>query len=86
MPSKAGHLRSRLFFERQYLKRRFHPSPAVVLFLRVYPTRAIAEYPIVKSKESIKSLKIRPPAIKPIDIVLRRSAGMESHSLYMLRS
>jgi hypothetical protein len=35
----------------------------------------MAEYPVINRKGLIKSLKIRPPAIKPIDIVLRRSAG-----------
>jgi len=47
---------------------------AVVLFLRVYALKPMAEYPVINRKEPIKPLKIRPPAIKPIDIVLRRSA------------
>jgi len=34
--AKTGDHGSRLFFERRYLKRRFRPSLAVVLFLRVY--------------------------------------------------
>jgi hypothetical protein len=33
--------RSRLFFERRYLKRRFRLGPAVVLFLRVYSPEAV---------------------------------------------
>jgi len=73
MHSKASNQRSRLFFERRYLKRRFYLSPAVVLFLMVYAPKSLAEYPVIKSKEFIKPLKIRPPAMPPIDIVLRRS-------------
>src|SRR4030042_6099952 len=73
--AKAGDRRSRLFFERRYLKRRFRPSQAVVLFLRIYYSKAMAEYPVTNRKGPIKSLKIRPSAIRPIDIVLRRSAG-----------
>jgi len=42
--------------------------------LRVYAPKFMAEYPVVSRKESIKPLKIRPPAIKHIDIFLRRSA------------
>ena len=53
-------------------QKEFHPSLAVVLFLRIYAPEIMAEYPVVNSKESIKPLKIRLPAIKPIDIVLRR--------------
>jgi len=74
MHSKAGGWRSRLFFERRYLKKESHSSPAVVLFLRVYAPKSIAEYPVINRKESFKSLKIRLPAIKPIDVVLRRTA------------
>jgi hypothetical protein len=47
----------------------------MVLFLRVYSSRAMSEYPVTNRKEPIKPLKIRSSAIKPIDIVLRRSAG-----------
>jgi len=42
--AKAGDHGSRLFFERRYLKRRFRPGPAVVLFLRVYSSEVMAEY------------------------------------------
>ena len=49
----------------------------MVLFLRVYAPEVMAEYPVTNRKELIKPLKIRPPAIKPIDIVLRRSAMTE---------
>src|SRR4030042_6767995 len=73
--AKAGDRRARLFFERRYLKRRFLPSPAMVLFLRVYYSKAMAEFPVTNRKGPIKPLKIRPSAIRPIDIVLRRSAG-----------
>jgi hypothetical protein len=73
--AKAGDRRSRLFFERRYLKRRFLPGPAMVLFLRVYSPGAMAEYPVTNRKGPVKPLKIRPSAIRPIDIVLRRSAG-----------
>jgi len=71
--NRGGH-RSRLFFERRYLKRRFLPGPAVVLFLRIYSPEAMAACPVSNRKGLVKSLKIRPPAIRPIDIVLRRSA------------
>jgi hypothetical protein len=74
LAAKAGDHRSRLFFERRYLKRRFYPCTAMVLFLRVYSPEGMAEYPITKRKGPIKPLKIRPSAIKPLDIVLRRSA------------
>jgi hypothetical protein len=47
----------------------------MVLFLRVYSSGAMAEYPVTNRKGLIKPLKIRPSAIRPIDIVLRRSAG-----------
>jgi hypothetical protein len=47
----------------------------MVLFLRVYSSRAMAEYPVTIRKGPVKPLKIRPSAIKHIDIVLRRSAG-----------
>jgi hypothetical protein len=47
----------------------------MVLFLRVYSSRAMAEYPVTNRKGPIKPLKIRPSVIEPIDIVLRRSAG-----------
>jgi hypothetical protein len=47
----------------------------MVLFLKVYSTEAMAEYPVTNRKRTIKPLKIRPSAIRPIDIVLRRSAG-----------
>jgi hypothetical protein len=64
-----------MFFERRYLKKRFRPSPAMALFLRVYSPEVIAEYPVTNRKGPVKPLKIRPSAIKHIDIVLRRSAG-----------
>jgi hypothetical protein len=47
----------------------------MALFLRVYSPEAMAEYPVTNRKGPVKPLKIRPSAIKPIDIVLRRSAG-----------
>jgi hypothetical protein len=47
----------------------------VVLFSRVYSPESMAEYPVIIMKELIKPLKIRPHAMKPIDIVLRRIAG-----------
>jgi hypothetical protein len=47
----------------------------MVLFLRVYSPEVMAEYLITNRKGPIKPLKIRPSAIRPIDIVLRRSAG-----------
>jgi hypothetical protein len=47
----------------------------MVLFLRVYAPEGMAEYPVTNRKGNIKPLKIRPSAIKPIDIVLRRSTG-----------
>jgi hypothetical protein len=75
LAAKAGDRRSRLFFERQYLKRRFRPSQAMVLFIRVYSTEVMTEYQVTNQKRPNKPLKIRPSAIKPIDIVLRRSAG-----------
>jgi len=46
----------------------------MVIFLRVYSSEVMAEYPVTNRKGLIKPLKIRPSAIKPIDIVLRRSA------------
>jgi hypothetical protein len=46
----------------------------MVLFLRVYSPEVMAEYPVTNRKGPVKPLKIRPSAIKPIDIVLRRSA------------
>jgi hypothetical protein len=46
----------------------------MVLFLRVYSPEVMAEYPITNRKGPIKPLKIRPSAIRPIDIVLRGSA------------
>jgi hypothetical protein len=45
----------------------------VVLFLRVYSSIAIAEYLVTIRKGHIKPFKIRPSAIRPIDIVLRGS-------------
>jgi hypothetical protein len=45
----------------------------MVLFLRVYSSGAMAEYPVTNRKGPIKPLKIRPSAIRPIDIVLRGS-------------
>jgi len=33
-----------------------------------------AEYPAITGKSLLKPLKIRPPAMNPIDILLRRSA------------
>jgi hypothetical protein len=45
----------------------------MVLFLRVYSPGAMAEYPVTSQKGHIKPLKIRPSAIRPIDIVLRGS-------------
>jgi hypothetical protein len=47
----------------------------MALFLRVYSPEVMAEYPVTNRKGPVKHLKIRPSAIKPIDIVLRRSAG-----------
>jgi hypothetical protein len=47
----------------------------MALFLRVYSPEVMAEYPVTNRKGPVKPLKIRPSAIKPIDIVLRRSAG-----------
>jgi hypothetical protein len=47
----------------------------MVIFLRVYSPGVMAEYPAANRKGLIKPLKIRPSAIRPIDIVLRRSAG-----------
>jgi len=50
----------------------------------------MAEYPVMARKESIKPLKIRPHTVKPIDIVLRRTAGAGdpalSHPVMMLFS
>jgi len=54
-------------------QKEFHTSLEVVLFLRVYARKSMAEYPVANCKEPIKPLKIRPHAIKPIDIVLRRT-------------
>jgi hypothetical protein len=50
---------------------------AMVLFLRVYSSGAMAEYPVTNRKGPIKPLKIRPSAIRPIDIVLRGSVVTE---------
>jgi hypothetical protein len=47
----------------------------MALFLRVYSPEHMAKYPVTNRKGPIKPLKIRPSAIRPIDIVLRRSAG-----------
>jgi hypothetical protein len=46
-------------------------------FLRVYSPGAMAEYTVTSQKGHIKPLKIRPSAIRPIDIVLRGSAVTE---------
>jgi hypothetical protein len=46
----------------------------MVLFLRVYSPEVMAGYQAINRKGFIKHLKIRPSAIRPIDIVLRRSA------------
>jgi hypothetical protein len=70
---KAGDYRSRLFFERRYLKRGFRPGPAMVLFLGVYSSGAMAKYPVAIRKWHFKPLKIRPSAMELIDIVLRGS-------------
>jgi len=53
----------------------------VVLFLRVYAPIIMAEYPVANRKEHIKPLKIRPRAMKPIDIVLKRTAGVGNPTL-----
>jgi len=47
----------------------------VGLFSRVYAPEVMAECLVINRKKSIKTLKIRPHARKPIDIVLRRTAG-----------
>jgi hypothetical protein len=47
----------------------------MVLFLRVYSPEVMAGYPVANRKGFIKPLKIRPSAIRPVDIVLRRSSG-----------
>jgi len=54
-------------------QKRFRLSPEMVLFLRVYSPEFMAEHPVTNRKGPIKPLKIRPSAIKPIDIVLRKS-------------
>jgi len=54
----------------------------MVLFLGVYSSTAMAEYPVTIRKGPVKPLKIRLSAIKPIDIVLRGSVVTE---LYVAR-
>jgi len=51
----------------------------VVLFSRVYSPELLAEYPVTSGKEPIKPLKIKPHAIKPIDVVLRRTTVTGCH-------
>jgi len=58
-----GDRRSLLFLERRYLKRGFWPGHAMVLFLRVYSSGAMAECPADIRKGPVKPLKIRPSAI-----------------------
>ena len=50
-------------------------KPGHGLILRVYSPEVMAEYQVTSQEGPIKPLKIRPSAIKPIDIVWRRSAG-----------
>jgi len=60
-------------FERGYLKRDSTKAGSGLIFkgLRL---EAIAEYLVIIGKSLLKPLKIRPPAMNPIDILLRRSA------------
>ena len=75
MHSKAGGWRSRLFFERRYLKRNPTQSLRWSYFQGFTPQNSWQNTHVARKKQHIKPLKIRPHATKPIDIVLRRTAG-----------
>jgi len=71
--NKGGQSQVTAVLRKTISQKKFRPSPAMVLFLRVYSPEVMAEYPVTNRKEPIRPLKIRPSAIKPVDIVLRRS-------------
>ena len=62
-----------------------HVSSLQSLFLRVYSSRDMAKYIVTNRKVPLKPLKIRPSSIKPVDIVLRRSAGPGLYHPTLLR-
>jgi len=58
-----------------------HPSTAVGLFSRITPQNYRQNTRAARKRQHLKSLKIRPHATKPIDIVLRRTAGTGGSAL-----
>jgi hypothetical protein len=46
-----------------------------------YSPEVMAEYPVINRKGPVKPLKIKPSAIKPIDIILR-SKHLKNYILY----
>ena len=73
MQSKAGD-RGHGFSLKDDISKEIPLKPGSGLIFKGLRPEVMAEYTVINRKESIKPLKIRPPAIKPIDIVLRRSA------------
>ena len=67
--------RFRLFFERRYLKRNPTQSLRWSYFQGFTPQNSWQNIRAARKKQHFKPLKIRPHATKPIDIVLRRTAG-----------
>jgi hypothetical protein len=62
------------FFEKRYLERNSTQCWPGSYFLRVYAYKARQNIMLLFGKNLFKPLKIRPPAMTPIDIVLRRLA------------